>query len=528
MRVSGRPSSKSFRFSAGTNFSFVAILVITAALFVAFLSIQEGQNPLSNPVRWLDDLDRDVAFEAVSNAANLLAAILAIAITVVAIVVELAANRYSHQISSLFIKEPINIVVMSFFVVATIFSIWVALSLSGGSAADPPPKSGLLLSMIMVTISLIILLPYFAFVLSFLSPVNVIDRIRRSVFLSAIDARPAVLEQRKSEARDGVDELQDIARRANELSDRAVAMASINALAELVRTYQTMIPELPPEWFEIGERGASDPDFVSLSRTSKREIERSGTWFEVKVMRQYLDLVSDSKPSSRDISYLVAINTRQIGVDAIGRRPQLVDLCMRCFNSYLRATINNRDQRTSYYIMNQYRLLAENLLKHKRYEDVLEIASHFQFYGLLGYRARIPFLLEVAAYDMMHLIRTCAELDCEILDQLLELILALDQEARAESQEGSLLGVRRVQIQLASFFLERGDEARARRISKDLQEERPDRLATLYRMLRKEDRPHYWEFTDRGVNFSYLAPKYRRHLDTLSSWLNLETTAHGS
>ena len=113
-------------------------------------------------------------------------------------------------------------------------------------------------------------------------------------------------------------------------------------------------------------------------------------------MRQYLDLISTSNPSSRDITYLIAINTKQIGIAAIEDRPQLVELCIHCFNSYMRATINNKDQRTTYYIMDQYRLLAEALLRKGENKTVREIAVHFQFYGHLGFKMKMPFLLEVA------------------------------------------------------------------------------------------------------------------------------------
>lgn len=57
--------------------------------------------------------------------------------------------------------------------------------------------------------------------------------------------------------------------------------------------------------------------------------------------------------------------------------PELLELCIRCFNSYLRTTINARDPRTTYYLMNQYRLLAECLLEKKmnertRHSDMLK------------------------------------------------------------------------------------------------------------------------------------------------------------
>lgn len=520
MKLVGMVSSSHQRVFRGAVLAFFSIAAISIALVILSVILQ-GDSPgiLLSPTNWLRGLDSSTAFDVISNGAELLAAILAIAITVVAIVVELAANRYSHRISSLFVREPINIVVLSFFVIATTQSIWIALTFNGAVDPSTVPNAGLLISMLMVTFSLIILLPYFAFVLSFLSPISIVEKIRHDTFRSIRldDARS--VERSKLNVEISVDELQDIARRAAELSDRAVAMTSINALTDLVLTYQDMLEDLPDSWFEVSEVVARDPDFVSLSKTSIREIESGGTWVDVKIMRQYLDLISDSNPSSRDITYLIAINTKRIGIGAIGTRPPLVELCIHCFNSYLRATINNQDQRTSYYIMNQYRQLADALLRHGDEEVVREIALHLQFYGLLGFKANIPFLLEVAAYDLMHLIKQSVLIDSAVVDDLLKLLLELDQEIKEEFQEDSLLGVRRSQIQLAAFLLEHGDEERVRRICRDMTGEKPHRLDYLRQLFLSENRPQYWEFTDRGVNFSYLEPQLRPHLETIFDWI---------
>src|SRR4029434_1080627 len=67
------------------------------------------------------------AAQTLSNAAQVVAAVLAIAITVVAIVVELAANRYAHRITKLFVRAPTNLAVMGFFVVAALECVWVTL-----------------------------------------------------------------------------------------------------------------------------------------------------------------------------------------------------------------------------------------------------------------------------------------------------------------------------------------------------------------------------------------------------------------
>ena len=69
------------------------------------------------------------AFNTLTNAGDIVAAVLAIALTVVAIVVELASNRYTHRVTELFISEPINFAVMALFVVTTVQGAWVTLDL---------------------------------------------------------------------------------------------------------------------------------------------------------------------------------------------------------------------------------------------------------------------------------------------------------------------------------------------------------------------------------------------------------------
>ena len=56
---------------------------------------------------------------------------------------------------------------------------------------------------------------------------------------------------------------------------------------------------------------------------------------------------------------------------------------------------------------------------------------------------------------------------------LLDLFLQVDREPESPEQEERLRGVRRAQVQLATFFLARGDEPHARRIFEDMKDERP-------------------------------------------------------
>jgi hypothetical protein len=496
------------------------LLAITLVLIAAAQYLEgTAAITLADPLRWLRDADIGVLSESLATATGVMLAILGIAITVVAIIVELAANRYNHRITTLFIREPVNIVVMGFFVVTTIVCFWATTTLGEAPQDALLPRASFLLTIILVVLSLLIILPYFAYVLSFVSPLNMILRIQTAaedaMALAAENFQSAHVER----VNEAVDELQDVVRSAMEHSDRAIAMAGIDTLANLVDSYQEYRPKLPKEWFQVRGSIENDPDFISLEPFALAQIEDDATWFEVKVCRQYQLLMVLSSMHMRDISYLIAINTRRIATEAVSQNKPLLQLCIRCFNSYLRSTINARDQRTSYYLLNQYRLLAEALTLEENASSVEEIARHFQFYGQLAFSMGQTFLLEVAAYDVMRLLENSARSGAQNLDSLLELLLGFDREIKEENEEEILLGVRRAQIQAATMFLEMGDAARARLIADDLAGEKLDRLERIRDQLLSEDRAQYWELTDRGITFGYLEPQRRVHLETLFEWL---------
>jgi hypothetical protein len=512
------PASLKYKISI----AFLALLSLSLGLVILSLILQGNVSEvLSNPVRWFNSLNASTATGNVNTVSQLLAAILSISITVVAIVVELAANRYSHRITALFVREPVNIIVMGFFVVATIFSIWTAVILNTTTTHN---NISMVINLLMATAAFALLLPYFAFVMTFLSPVTVINKIRNNALYAVQNLDKRGIEKSQAKFLYAIDDLQDIARRSAELSDRAVEMASVSAMLDIILIYQEMLEEIENTdkgWFNIGETIKQDPDFVSINKISLTRISAQRTWVEVKIMRQYLDLVSDSSISSRDTSYLIAINTRRIATASVRYRedPELIELCLRCFNSYLRATINNKDARTGYYIMDQYRMLAEDLLKKFNSAIVREIAHHLQFYGLLGFTQGMTFLIEVAAEDIAQLAMSTIGHNEKLLDELLELLLELDQEIQTQCQEENLLGVRRAQIKLAAHFLTNGDIERASRICEDIKAETQERKQQLIQLLEKEKRMEYWEFTDRGVNFAYIPPEEKAHLPRLAEMI---------
>jgi len=463
----------------------------------------------------------DAAGETLSNAGEIVAAVLAIAITVVAIVVELAANRYTHRITELFVAEPINFLVTGFFVVTAVQALLVRLLFDLESPEPFIPRWGVAVSVGMLAFCLLILLPYFAFVFAFLNPVHIVDRIRgdtlRRIRTGLRRGLPA--ERRQQEAIRGIEQLADVALNAMENKDKGVSMASVDALESMLREYQTIRPTLDDEWFQVRGELAHNPDFVSMAADVLDDVSRRRVWLEMKIFRQFQTLYNEALNRMRDINYVVAIHTRRTAETALrSGNEELVVLTLKFFNTYLRATINAHDVRTAYNVLNQLRLLAEAALDHGRGERAVEIAGYFKYYGLVAYHANLPFILETVAYDLCELNELAYDRGSPASRALLRVFLEVDKEGEGEVQETALRGVRKAQVKLATHFLLTGDDELAREIYRDMASERPERLASIRDELNGVTSPEFWEISDRGVNFEYLPPKQRAQMQVFFGW----------
>jgi len=512
-----RPQITRYRDRSPLTNALVAFLglALAALLFWVVTAALGGATILADPAGWLGTLDERGALEAVSNSAEVVAAVLGIAITVVAIVVELAATRFSHLITRLFMREPVNMIVLGLFVITTIQCVWIGISMNHEGAGAVLPHAGFFITFTLVTISLLCLLPYIYFVFTFLSPISVIERICRNAVNAISDGIGSEVGAAQRMTLASIDELQDVSRGAIEQGDRSIAMSGINGMTAVIYDYAQTRDQLPADWFRITDAIARDPDFIAMTADALAEVEEGRVWLETKIMRQLNALMSQCAGEARDVANLIGINAGQVAKDLGVSNPKLLSLCVKSFNSFLRTTINARDVRTAYYLMDRYREVAEHLLDRGEGEKAFEIAGFFSEYGQLGHLNGISFLLDAAAYDVVRLIEHALDACPDQVDPLLDVLLDLDEEIREEKQEDSLLGVRRSQIQLATLLLERGDQARVTRIVDDLKGERTNRLLRLRQQLESEDRAQYWELIDRGSNFSYLPPERRQYLEPL-------------
>ncbi len=500
---------------------FFLLLIASVGVFgLTFILDVRHAGPASDAFSLLFDPNPSSALGTLSSAGEVVAAVLAIAITVVAIIVELAANRYTHRVTELFVSEPVNFVVMGFFVVTAVQALAVSMvfDMEGTSGAIFIPQTGVLVAMGMLGLSLLILLPYFGFVFAFLSPLSILERIREHAMEQVGRAHRSIARAQRESVR-SVEQVTDVVMNAMEHNDKAVSIGGVRALGKLMREYRSQRDQLPAEWFRISEVLSSNPDFISMAPEVLEDLGERGRWFEMKIMRQFQTIYASALGRMRDAAYVVAIETRAVATAAIDDDDQeTLELSIMFFNTYLRATLNRRDVRTAYNVLHQYRLLAEYALEKGAWQRTVEIGRYYQYYGLTANNMGLAFVLETVAYDLCTLCEKSFDADSPALRQLLRTFLEVDKEGETESHEKALRGVRKAQIKLATYFLLHGDEEKARRVYQDMAHEKHERMIGLRDELLAVRSASFWEVSDRGENFDYLTPERKQKMMEFFEW----------
>jgi len=505
----------------------IAVLFgLALAIFVGFWLLDSfftGGPPLEeslNPASRYVHFDPDHITDAVGGMSSLNAAVLGLVITVVSIIVQLSADRYSG-VSQMFLRDKVNLAVMAYFVISCVCAVWLSLSVHAAFV----PRATIFTMILVTSFGLVLTLPYFAYVFRFLEPINIIVRIRReatkALAVGATAKHASQVATAQGPAITALEELTDITSNSIEGKDKIIASRAVDAIKDFVLQYQEVKERAHPSWFTISGSIRDNPDFVAMDPESLRDLEQRRTWLEWKALRQYLGIYAEAQGSMPDINYLIAIDTRYVG-EAAARRGdrELLALVFRFMNSYLRAALNAKAVRTAYNVLNQYRLLNEAMLRMGHNEAALDGVRHMLYYGRTGFDMSLGFVTETVAYDVGALCELAHGLAGGALDEeMLALFLELDQPLKQRKQEHHLQGVRKAQVKLACYYLSVGEESKARRIADDMREEDADRLRSIRDQLEEVESKDFWEIIDRGRNFEYMPAAQKDRMAQFFAWL---------
>jgi hypothetical protein len=457
--------------------------------------------------------------DALSGLAGMTAAVLGIVITVVSLLVQLTAERYTG-VAQMFLRDRTNVTVMAYYVVTC--CVGVALSLSLHS--EFVPRAAIFSMMCAVAFGLVIMLPYFAYVFRFLEPVSLIARIQteaaKDVASASSSHDPQFIADAQGPALAALEELTDITSNSISGKDKIIASRAVDAIKDFIIGYLEVKGRAETSWFQIGAGIRENPDFVAMDPESLRDLETNKTWLEWKALRQYLGIYAEAQSDMPDINYLIAIDTRYVAEAALAKQDnEVLELAFRFFNSYLRAALNARAVRTAYNVLNQYRLMVESMIRGNADAFALEGVRHMIYYGRTSYDMQLGFVTETVAYDVSALCEFAHAQGKGLDAKMLELFLDLDQPLRMKKQEAGLQGIRKAQMKLACYYLAVGAQDRARQIAADMAGEDRDRLSAAREHLQKVETKEFWEIIDRGRNFEYMPPRVKDQLDKFFAML---------
>ena len=350
----------------------IAILLTgTVALFLSQMALDFDWSKAAEFIPTALETNIDAMAGATGFFVELLAAILGIVITVVAIVLQLAAQRYGTRLIDLFLADFINRVFFFFMVATLMYAVLMVFSLKEGFY----PYFALQVLVIFTLIEIASLAPYFLYVFQFLTPANLLTALQnanKQTLQDAIYAKDTdALSAYQKEVGLGIEQVTDSALSANSQMDRNLGLMAISQIKEMVLDYIHVKKKLAEEWFLVPEE-----QFIGISSEFYSEICEKHIWFEAKAFMDMELIYKTAIRSMPDAVSAIALNTRILGMEAIRNEDDdLLDLVVQFYNTFIRISLNEKNVRAIFNIFYQYRLLAEAIFDYDK-----SLSSRILFY----------------------------------------------------------------------------------------------------------------------------------------------------
>jgi Predicted membrane protein (DUF2254) len=441
---------------------------------------------------------------------------IAIVIVVVVLGVQLTADRYSPRIIDIFIRDRLNGLVLSLFLGSIIFTIWVSASIK----ADYVPYFLVYTAIGLAIADFTCLLPYVRYMFQIMRGETIIAGIRRHarVEIGRAIANPQRQAVHRREVRESLSQFADIALGSIQEGDTEVALSAIHAVRGLLcNDYIPVKEQLPRHWFTVSHDdmpGASDQTIVQVDRTR--------TWLEHVVLATFVDLMGETPAFRKEIIHAIAITTRDIGRRAVLHQDvELEDLVVRFFNTYFRASLNQRAPTFAYAVMNEYRRLAVDVSA-ERPDLPLRVAEHLLRYGRAFDAAGMPFIVGTAAEDVCDLVVEMAKHDLDRAILLTELVTENLAAMAPVAQPVSLNGILKATIKLGLWAVAEEQRDILNRVALGLTAVAPEVLESALGRMEVTTERVFWEVSDRVVAYDWVEDHMRELIPILRSRLHPE------
>jgi hypothetical protein len=438
-----------------------------------------------------------------------------LSIVIVAVVfgIQTTSSRYSPRIIGIFTRNPLNALVLSLALASILYTFLVRGEVKN-TAAVPMWSVGL--AVVLALVNFAILLPYVSYIFEVMRAETLVESIMRRAkreLRAAANTRHA--RRHRDALMTSIAQVTDIAFGSIQLGDMPVCVLSIDVLGRFfAQDYLTLKKGFPPEWFQVGHA-----DMPGASDQIVAEVNRAKSWFAYTIMSSFVDMVGLTPVHRKEAVHAIAVATRDAGIAAIQvGDPEVAELCMRFFNTYLRAAINRSAPTFASGIMNEYRRFAIGALEW-RPDLSVEAAAHILRYGRHFEEAGMPATLGAAAEDVADLAIEARARDPQVTLKLARLLvrnlLDLTPNARPIGLNGMFKGVAKL-----TFWAMAADQRDvARLLVEGMAAAPPDFVDAALDRMESMDSGLFWEVNERVIAFDWVEKPLREEIPRLRAAL---------
>jgi hypothetical protein len=438
--------------------------------------------------------------------------VLSIVIVAVVFGIQTTSSRYSPRIIGIFTRNPLNALVLSFALASILYTFLVRSDVK----ANYTPILSVVVAEVLALINFAILLPYVSYIFEVMRAETLVESIMRRAKRELKAAAKSHHAHRHREAlMTSMAQVTDIAFGSILLGDMPVCVLTIDVLGRfLADDYLPAKKEFVAEWFQV-----SHAEMPGASDQIVAEVNRAHTWFAYTIMSSFVDMVGLTPVHRKEAVHAIAVATRDAGIAAIEvGDSEVAELCMRFFNTYLRASVNRSAPTFASGIMNEYRRFAIGALEW-RPDLSVEAAAHLLRYGRHFEEAGMPATLGAAAEDVADLAIEARARDPQVSLRLARLLvqnlLDLTPNARPIGLNGMFKGV--AKLTFWAMAAEQKDIAHV--LVEGIAAAPPDFVDAALDRMETMQNGLFWEVNERVIAFDWVEQPLRAEIPRLRAAL---------
>jgi hypothetical protein len=422
--------------------------------------------------------------------------------------IQTSSSRYSPRIIGIFTRNPLNAFVLSFALASILYTFLVRSEVK----VNYVPLASVALAEVLALVNFALLFPYVLYIFEFMRPETLIEGIIRNGHRNLKRAQAGGEPRRhRRELMTYVAQVTDIAFGSIQLGDMPVAVLGIESLGNFVANeYLPAKKGLSAEWFKVSHAelpGASDQIIT--------EVNRGRTWFVYSALSSFVDMIGLIPVHRKEAVHAIAIATRQIGLAAIeAGDPEVADLTVRFFNTYLRVAVNRSAPTFASGIMNEYRRYAIGALEWRR-DLSIESAAHLLRYGRQFDEASMPATFGAAAEDVADLAIEAHVRDPQVSFRLAQLLVRNLLDLIPSARPIGLNGLFKAVAKLACWSMASDEKDITHVLLEGIAAAPPEFVDAALSRMETMQNGLFWEVNERVISFDWLEQPLRDEIPRL-------------